>query len=465
MRANILVVDDQKLTCEQLKMILEKKGHEVYTAVSGQEALKRLTEGVFSLVITDLKMPGMDGLELLKQIKRRYPEISSVVMTAKGTIDTAVQAMKLGANDFLIKPFGAEEISLVTAKALEQRRLYDEVLYLRQQLAEKYKFDNILSKSPKMHKIFELISSVAATDSTVLIQGETGTGKELVARTVHFHSSRREGRFVAINCGALPDGLLESELFGHAKGAFTGAIRDHRGKFEQADGGSLFLDEIGNISPSMQVKLLRVLERMELERVGDSRTVKLDVRIISATHANLEEEMEEGNFRADFYYRINVVPILLPPLRERMEDIPLLVTHFLAKHNKKAKKNVKDLSPEALSALMSYSWPGNVRQLENIIERGVILAQGSTMTHVDLPQKGLNQLLPEREPSPEELELPLEELKQRELERLERDYLKKVLTRYQGSIKRSSEHAGLSARSLYAKMKLYGFNKEDFKGR
>lgn len=465
MRAKILVVDDQRLTCEQLKMILEKEGHEVHTASDGREALEQLTEGVFSLVITDLKMPGMGGMELLKQLKRQYPEVSSVVMTAKGSIDTAVEAMKLGANDYLTKPFGAEEISLVTAKALERRKLYDEVLYLRQQLAGQYKFDSIISKSPKMHRVFELIASVALTDSIVLIQGETGTGKELVARAIHYHSSRREGRLVAINCGALPDSLLESELFGHTKGAFTGAIRDHRGKFEQAHGGTLFLDEIGNISPAMQVKLLRVLERMEVERIGDSRTIQVDVRILCATNTNLEEEMEKGNFRADLFYRINVVPILLPPLRERMEDIPLLVTHFLARYSKMVKKNVKEISPEVLSALLNYHWPGNVRQLENFIERGVIMARGHTLTQVDLPKKSLNFVFQEKEPSLAELELPLEELKHKVTDRLERDYLRKMLTRYQGSIKLSSKHAGLSARSLYAKMKQYGLNKEDFKRR
>lgn len=465
MRAKILVVDDQRLTCEQLKMILEKEGHQVHTASDGREALEQLAEGVFSLVITDLKMPGMGGMELLKQLKRQYPEVSSVVMTAKGSIDTAVEAMKLGANDYLTKPFGAEEISLVTAKALERRKLYDEVLYLRQQLAGQYKFDSIISKSPKMHRVFELIASVALTDSIVLIQGETGTGKELVARAIHYHSSRREGRLVAINCGALPDSLLESELFGHTKGAFTGAIRDHRGKFEQAHGGTLFLDEIGNISPAMQVKLLRVLERMEVERIGDSRTIQVDVRILCATNTNLEEEMEKGNFRADLFYRINVVPILLPPLRERMEDIPLLVTHFLARYSKMVKKNVKEISPEVLSALLNYHWPGNVRQLENFIERGVIMARSHTLTQIDLPKKSLNFVFQEKEPSLAELELPLEELKHKVTDRLERDYLRKMLTRYQGSIKLSSKHAGLSARSLYAKMKQYGLNKEDFKRR
>lgn len=466
MPKRILIVDDEKVFSGYLDQILTRKGYESKVAHNGEEALAVRDQAEFDMIISDIKMPKMNGIELLRTLREKSQkagneglDVAMIMMTAHGSIETAVEAMKLGASDYITKPFNAQEVLMVIAKVFEQRRLQEENRYLRGEVLGKYSIENIISQSPKMDRIFELIANVAMTDSTVLIQGETGTGKELVARAIHYSSKRKRNKFVAINCGALADNLLESELFGHEKGAFTGAIRQKIGKFELADQGTLFLDEIGNVSPAMQIKLLRVLQERQFERVGGTRTIETDVRIIAATNQDLEKAVEEQRFREDLYYRVNVIPIYLPPLRERREDIPLLAEHFVEKHRH---GRIQDISEEALQTLISYNWPGNVRELENIIERSVILERGPRLLRVDLPTRmhrksDDSSLLSFNE------ELPLEEVREHAIDIVEKEYMKRILARYSGSIKRAAEHAGLTTRSIHGKMKKFNLRKEDFK--
>ncbi|RMF91993.1 MAG: sigma-54-dependent Fis family transcriptional regulator, partial [Candidatus Schekmanbacteria bacterium] len=447
MNRNILIVDDERVICQHLKRVLEKEGYEVSVAGSGEEALQKLDAKAFKLAVVDIKMPGIDGLQLLDIIKKKYSDTSVVIMTAHGSIETAVSAMKRGAVDYLRKPFEIEEILLVVERVFERLNLLEENIYLKSQIEEKNRFGNIISQNHKMKNIFNIISTVAPTDSTVLIQGETGTGKELVARAIHYHSYRKGKRFVTINCGALPETLLESELFGHEKGSFTGAVRQKIGKFEYADGGTVFLDEIGDITPAMQVKLLRFLQEMEFERVGGNTTIGVDVRVICATNKNLQEEVREGRFREDLFYRINVVPINLPPLRERMEDLPLLALHFLRKYSEKMGKEITAISQDVLDKMMHYSWPGNVRELENIIERAVIMERSDTVTELDLPpeisspvSKGVNVVsysLPEW------------------IEENEKSYLIEILERYHGNVEKARIQAGIGTKTFYRKLKKY----------
>lgn len=467
MKKRILIVDDEKVFSSYLDQILSRKGFESQVAGNGQEALALCEQAEFDLILSDIKMPKMDGLELLKTVRERaqqpggerWAEMAFIIMTAHGSVETAVDAMKNGASDYITKPFNSDEVLLVIKKVFEQKRLQDENKYLRGEVLDKYTAENvIISQSPKMQRIFDMIANVAQTDSTVLVQGETGTGKELVARSIHYNSRRKNNKFVAINCGALADNLLESELFGHEKGSFTGAIRQKIGKFELADQGTLFLDEIGNVSPAMQMKLLRVLQEMQFERVGGNRTIDTDVRIIAATNENLEKAVEEGRFREDLYYRINVIPIQLPPLRQRREDIPLLAKHFV---QKLSHGRVKEASNEAIQALMSYDWPGNIRELENIIERSVILERGAALLHVDLPNR--TQRKAEAGMLDFNEELPLEQVREQMIDVVEKEYLKRVLAKYQGSIKRAAEHTGLTTRSIHGKMKKFDLRKEDFK--
>ena len=469
MPKRILIVDDEKVFSDYLRQILARKGFTSEVAHNGVEALALCERANYDLILTDIKMPRMDGLELLKRLKQSKPGASAggegaadtavVMMTAHGSIETAVEAMKLGASDYITKPFNAQEVLLVIEKVFEQQRLQAENQYLRGEVLEKYKPENIISQSKRMVPVFELIASVAATDSTVLIQGETGTGKELVARAIHYQSKRKRNKFIAINCGALADNLLESELFGHEKGAFTGAIRQKIGKFELADQGTLFLDEIGNVSPAMQIKLLRVLQEMHFERVGGNQVLEVDVRIIAATNEILEKALEEGRFREDLYYRVNVIPIFLPPLRERKEDIPLLAKHFVEQHSH---GHIKEIAAEAIQSLMNYDWPGNVRELENMIERSMILERGAKLLHIDLPNRPARKaengaLLSFNE------ELPLEHVRDQAIDLVEKEYVKRILAKYHGSIKRAAEHAGLTTRSIHGKMKKFDLRKEDFK--
>jgi len=373
MKPLILAVDDEADMLETYRSILSKKFN-LLTAASGNEALEILNSKAVALALLDMKMPKMDGLEVLKKIKEKEIETDVIVITASKDIQTAVEAMKLGALDYLSKPFDVKELILILEKALEKKALVKENLYLKETLKEAATYCDLIGRTPVMQKLFETIERVAPTDSTILICGESGTGKELVARAIHLKSKRLNKPFVTVNCAAIPENLLESELFGHERGSFTGALERKLGKFELADGGTLFLDEIGCMSAPMQAKLLRVLEDKIIERLGGEKGILIDVRIISATNIDFKKEIDSGKFRHDLYYRLNVIPVSLIPLRERREDVPLFVQYFLDKFNKELNKKIKGLSPEAMQAVMNYDWPGNVRELQNLIERLVVLS-------------------------------------------------------------------------------------------
>ncbi len=375
-RTHLLIVDDEKALREAVAERLADHGFAVEQADSGEDALQRLADFAFDVLVTDLRLPGIDGRKVLDAARERYPDIIAIVITGFGTVKDAVEAIKQGASDFITKPFQFDALLHVLNSALEQKRLKSENAYLRSQLEERYKLDGLVGRSPVMKDLFHLLEIVAATSSTVLITGETGTGKELAARAIHHNSSRRANRFVAINCSAIPETLLEAELFGHARGAFTGAVGTRQGRFEQAHKGTLFLDEVGTMSPALQAKLLRVLQEREFERVGDSHTIKVDVRVIAATHSDLEKMVADGAFREDLYYRLNVIPVKLPPLRDRREDIPLLVQHFVQRLSADQGRGPATVSQDAMRKLMAYAWPGNVRQLENAVERALAFSQG-----------------------------------------------------------------------------------------
>jgi DNA-binding NtrC family response regulator len=383
----ILVVDDEELNRDLLQQILDREGYEVAIAANGQEALALLRQEPFHVVLTDLKMPGMTGVEVIRELKMLAPSTMGIIHTAYGSVETAVEAMKAGAYDYVTKPVRRDELLVVIQRALEFQHLHHENVSLRKQLKAKYKFDNIVSDNEKMQAIFAQVEKVADTDSTVLIYGESGTGKELIARALHYNSYRQDKPLVPINCGAIPEDLLESELFGHEKGAFTGATAQRLGRFELANGGTIFLDEIGEMRPSLQVKILRVLQEREFERIGGTRTIKVDVRILAATNKNLEDLVARQQFRDDLFWRLNVIPITLPPLRERLSDIPLLVAHFIARFNAEKKQHLTGITPVALQMLQSYHWPGNVRELENIVERIAILKGSGMIMPEDLPEK------------------------------------------------------------------------------
>lgn len=376
---NIMIVDDEKIIRESFFYWFQKSGHRVETAASGSEALEKLEQIYFDLILVDIKMPGMNGIELLEQVKSDYPDTIVIIITAYGSIESAVEAMKLGAADYLLKPFKPDQLSLVMEKVIQQKKISCEYNYMKERLEKFTRFDNIIGQSAAMEKIFGLIEEVARTDASVLLMGETGTGKELIAKAVHAKSQRANFPYIAINCGAMPESLLESELFGHRKGAFTGAVHGRKGFFEVVCGGTLFLDEVGEISPKMQVDLLRVLEEKTLIPIGSSEAIDVDFRLISATSRNLLDQIEKGAFRDDFYYRINVIRIEIPPLRERKEDIGLLVQHFLKKFSHETTKHVDHVTAGAQRLLKSYDWPGNVRELENAIERAVVLSRSRTL--------------------------------------------------------------------------------------
>jgi DNA-binding NtrC family response regulator len=380
---SIMVVDDEMIVRESLYHWLKKVGHHVDVAASGPEALEKLKQVPYELLFIDIKMPGMNGLELLEHVKADYPETIVIIITAYGSIQSAVQAMQTGASEYLLKPFKPDYLSLVMEKIDQQRRLASEVRYVKSRLEEITRFENIIGQSAPMEKIFELIPEVARSDSSVLLTGETGTGKELVAKAIHAQSLRAKYPFIAINCGALPDQLLESELFGHQKGAFTGAVQTRKGFLEVVSGGTLFLDEVGEVSPKMQVDLLRVLEEKTITPVGSSYPVEIDFRLICATRRDLERAIGDGGFRSDFFYRINVIQIQIPPLRDRKDDIEPLAAHFLSKFSQETIKKVDHVSGEAMALLRAYDWPGNVRELENAIERAVVLSKGRRLDVAD----------------------------------------------------------------------------------
>ncbi|HEY7441832.1 MAG TPA: sigma-54 dependent transcriptional regulator [Vicinamibacterales bacterium] len=395
---HLLLVEDEEPLRVAVAERLAEQGFQVDQAESGERALEQLAEFAYDIVITDLRLPGVDGTHVIEAAIQRYPDIIGLVVTGYGTVRDAVEAIKRGATDFVTKPFQFDELMHALNTALEQRRLRFENAYLRSQLEERYRFEGIVGRSRAMRDLFQLLETVAATSSTILISGETGTGKEVVARAIHHNSPRRAQRFVALNCSAIPETLLEAELFGHVRGAFTGAVGTRQGRLEQANRGTLFLDEVGTMSPALQMKLLRVLQEREFERIGDSHSVKVDVRVIAATNTDLAKMVQQGEFREDLYYRLNVIPIQLPPLRNRKEDIPLLVQHFLQRFAAQRQGGLDPRTPssesrpsisvsqQAMRRLMAYHWPGNVRQLENAIERAVALSGGRTQIEVtDLP--------------------------------------------------------------------------------
>ena len=388
MTKKILIVDDEAKMRRVLELQLTGAGYEVTKAASAEDGLKALDPPAsgadFALALTDLRLPGMDGVEFLRQVHGRFPSLPVIVMTAFGTVETAVEAMKSGASDYLLKPFALDDLMITIDKVLELHALRDENVKLRAQLERRYDFEHIIGHSGKMQEVFDAARRVAPTRATVLLGGESGTGKGLLARAIHHHSPRRNAPFTKISCSTIPENLMESELFGYEKGAFTGATQSHQGKFEQADGGTVFLDEIGDVPPAVQVKLLRVLQEREFERLGGSKTIHVDVRIIAATNQDLRAALEQGTFREDLYYRLNVVPISLPPLRERKEDIPYLLDHILTKFAGDAGNRMQLISQAAMEKLMAYHWPGNVRELENIIERSMVLARSETVEADDI---------------------------------------------------------------------------------
>jgi len=440
-RAKILVADDEAAIRESLSEWLSDVGHDVLTAEDGPQALGIIEKEKPSIVIADLVMPGMDGIELLKKAKEISPGIEVIIITAYGSIPTAITAMKEGAYDYIEKPFCPEKAELLINRLVEHQQLLEENISLHRKLEEQYRFENIIAKSPKMRRVIEIIKVVAMSNATVLITGESGTGKELVARAIHSQSYRKDKPFVAVSCAALPESLLESELFGHEKGAFTGAYAQRRGKFEAADRGTLFLDEIGEMSANIQVHLLRVLEEKELTRVGGNELIKVDVRVISATNKDIKKAVADGQFREDLYYRLNVVTVELPPLRERKEDIPLLAQHFLKKFAVENKKEVVAFSPEAVDLLMKYEWPGNVRELENAIERAVILSKDSYIKAVDLPQQ-------------EGLVARSTQLG-KSITEVEKNHILNILNETNGNYSQAARILGISRVSLYNKIKAY----------
>ncbi|MCL4426403.1 MAG: sigma-54 dependent transcriptional regulator [Firmicutes bacterium] len=468
--ARLLIIDDEKNMRWALSRALRSEGLEIFTAGSGPEGLALLREEKPDLVLLDLKLPGLDGLSVLRQIKAEMPLVAVIIMTAYGSIETAVEAIKAGAYDYITKPFDLEAVKLVLARALENQSLTKEVAYLRRELETRYSFQNIVGKSAKMRQVFDLIERVADSQATVLIQGESGTGKELVARALHYLSGRRTGPFIAVSCAALPETLLESELFGHEKGAFTGALTRRIGRFEMANGGTLFLDEVGELTPAVQVKLLRVLQERSFERLGGTERIMVDVRIIAATNRNLEQAMREGRFRQDLYYRLNVVPITLPPLRERKEDIPLLVQHFLAKFSRTNPPSNGlappggaapsgghfQIAPAALAALMNYSWPGNVRELENVLERACLLCSGGVITRECLPAEIL--AAEEGGGSGFTLDIPEEGL---DLEELEKHLILKALEKSGGNQSQAARLLHLSRYALLYRLEKYGLKKTE----
>ncbi len=447
----ILIVEDEEGMREFLKILLAKQGYEVTGCENGEEALKRFREENYHVIVTDIRMPGMDGIEVLSRIKEIDPSVPVIIMTGYASMESAIEAVNKGAFAYLLKQARNDEIKQMVKKAIEMRYLQRENTLLKQQLRKTHAKRKIIGKSEKIRQVFALIDKVAETDSTILIYGESGTGKELIAREIHYRSKRANGPFVSINCGALPETLLESELFGHVRGSFTGAVRDKEGLFAVAKGGTFFLDEVGETSPAIQVKLLRVLQEREIIPVGGVKPIKVDVRLIAATNANLEKDVESGKFRADLFYRLNVIPLRIPPLRERKDDIPLLVEHFLKTYAEQSGKPPKTISPEAMDILMRYDWPGNVRELENAIERAVILQEGRVITPDDLPEK-----VRYRKRAGEDSVVCSSNLT---LEELEKEYLLKVLKETGWHKKRAAAILGINPSTLYRKLQRYGFER------
>jgi two-component system response regulator AtoC len=462
-RARVLVVDDKENIRKLLARILGETW-DVETAEDGARAIALVAARHFDAIVTDLRMPGADGFEVLRVAKTRSPETEVVMMTAYATVPDAVEAMKRGAFDYLAKPFDPDDAALVVARALERKRSRERAGEGAAPPAGPYAFHDFVGRSPAMQEAYRLLEQAAGIDITVLLAGETGTGKELAARAIHFHSARRERRFVPVNCGALPADLVESELFGHARGAFTGAATAKPGLFEEAEGGTIFLDEIGELPLPVQVKLNRALQEKEIRRVGDVRPSAVDVRVIAATHRDLKAEVAAGRFREDLFYRLNVFPVRLPPLRERREDVPLLAAHFLQKHARALRRDLAGFDADALRALAAHDWPGNVRELENAVERAVALAAGPAVTSRDLPAEVTGA--PGGALPPDLLaKLAYREAVDLARDRVSRDYLAALLKEFEGNVTRAAERAGVERESLHRLMKRYGIRSDDFKGR
>jgi len=449
-KARVLIVDDEKSMRDLLSITLEKEGYDVETAAGGELAIEMLHRETVDAVITDLRMPKVDGLQVLRAAKEISPDVAVIVITAVASTETAVEAMKLGAYDYITKPFKLDEVNLIVRNALERKRLRDENLYLRRQLETQHRFENIIGKSNRIAEVFDTIRKIADSPSTAMVTGESGTGKELVARAIHFNSYRRDKPFMSVNCGAIPEGLMESELFGHVRGAFTGAVSNKVGLFSAAEGGTLFLDEITEIPPLLQVKLLRAIQLREIRRVGDTKDLKTDVRLIAASNRDLEGAVQEGVLREDLFYRLNVIPIQLPPLRERREDIPLLIAHFLQKFSKELGKDARGVTPEAMIVLERYHWPGNIRELENVLERAIVLGGGDMVNVESLPEsvrrerpvKGL-----------ESVEIPEDGLDlEATLDAIEGRYLQRALDRTGGVQTKAAELLKMTFRQFRYKL-------------
>jgi DNA-binding NtrC family response regulator len=465
MKGRILVADDEEIVIQSCLRVLSAGGFQVDAARDGLEALRAIDENGYDVLILDIKMPKMNGMEVLQRVKEAHPDIDVIMITGLHDIETAVQAMKLGAFDYLPKPFEPEELELVVARAFERRQLLQENISLKSAVSAKYRFENIIGSSPQMQTVYRLIARCAPTNSTVILRGESGTGKELIARAIHYNSLRKDRPFVTVDCTALSESLLESELFGHVKGSFTGAISNKKGLFETADGGTLFLDEIGNISLSTQAKLLRFIEEREFKAVGDTQVQTVNIRLITATNKDLESMVADGNFRDDLYYRINIFPIEIPPLRERRDDIPPLAFHFLKKFRSEAEHEVKEFSAGAMNLLMNLDWPGNVRELENVVHRGVILAsdhvirQAHLVNIVDmLPRVALD--VPR---TSEDLKRIKKVARQKSVENVEKLFVLGALKRNGWNVTRSAEETGMQRSNLQALMKKYDIRIRDAK--
>ncbi len=454
---NILIIDDEPLMRISISDALKAEGYNITSIESGSDGLKAIMDNFYDVVITDIRLPEVDGLQILKKCRQASPKTKILMITAYGSVETAVEAMRQGAYDYITKPFSMDELIIIVKRLIRLRDLEDENIYLKEKIEDKYNFNGIIGKSDKMKDVFEKVKVVAQSDTTVLITGESGTGKELVANAIHYNSPRKDEAVIKVSCAALPETLLEAELFGHEKGAFTGALKQKKGRFELAHKGTLFLDEIGEISPTVQVKLLRVLQEREFERVGGTETISVDVRIICATQRDLKKEAQKGSFREDLYYRLNVVPVFLPPLRERKEDILLLVEHFLDTYSKQMNKSIKNLSLEVRELLLKYDFPGNVRELENAIERGVTLCRDGEIQPWDLPEdicsccdagfKVANRL---------HYSEPLSSA----LSVFEKQYVSRVIEEAGGNKTLAARMLGISRKTLWEKCKAYGLVKE-----
>ncbi|MBI4165205.1 MAG: sigma-54-dependent Fis family transcriptional regulator [Acidobacteria bacterium] len=453
--ATILIVEDEPKMLRLLELNLAEEGYKVRAAADAEAGLKLFREHRIDVVLTDLKLPGMSGLEFLEAVKRADSRIPVIVMTAYGTVETAVEAMKAGASDYILKPFSLEEIKLIVGKELDVRRLREENRSLREALGRRYEFKNIIGRSPKMQEVLATVERVAPGNSTVLLGGESGVGKDMIARAIHQHSRRASGPFIKINCTAIPENLLESELFGYEKGAFTGAVGAKPGKFELADKGTIFLDEIGDVPGSIQVKLLRVLQDRDFERLGGTKTLKVDVRVVAATNQDLRAALEEGTFREDLYYRLNVVPINIPPLRDRKEDIPYLADYFIERFRRESAKPIRGITPDAMRVLMDFHWPGNVRELENIIERGVALSTGDTLEAADIR---LDLTAARGAPPSGKVAFPPEGMT---LEKFEDDIIQEALRRAGGNKSQAARLLGISRNALRYRLAKIGVPDEE----